>query len=74
MRISLSEIMNLPAGVQMRTVPLEMDSFTHAGVTYPITEAEPVTLTLTSLGSKKVRISMESRVVLAVLCGNRSRF
>lgn len=52
----------------MRTVPLEMDSFTHAGVTYPITEAELVTLTLTSLGSKKVRISMESRVVLAVPC------
>ena len=52
----------------MRTVPLEMDSFTRAGVTYPITEADSVMLTFTSLGNKKVRISMESRVVLLVPC------
>ena len=68
MLVSLSEIMNLSAGVQKRTVSLEMVSFTRAGVTYPIAEKDDVALTLTNLGGRKVKIEMESRVVLTVPC------
>lgn len=68
MLISLSEIMNLSSGVQKRTVSLEMDSFTRSGVTYPVTEKDDVSLEITNLGGRKVKIVMESRVVLAVPC------
>ena len=68
MLVSLSEIMNLSAGVQKRTVSLEMVEFTRAGVTYPIAEKDDAALTLTNLGGRKVKIAMESRVVLTVPC------
>ena len=42
MLISLSEIMNLPAGVQKRTSGYEPDTFVRLGVSYPILEKEEV--------------------------------
>ena len=42
MLISLSEIMNLPTGIQKRTATYEPDTFVRLGVTYPILEKEEV--------------------------------
>ena len=68
MLISLSEIMNLPAGVQKRTASYEPDHFVRLGVTYPILEKEEVALEITNLGGRKVKIGTETKVVLAVPC------
>ena len=56
MLISLSEIMNLPAGVQKRTAAYEPNTFVRLGVTYPILEKEEVKLDIENLGSRKVKI------------------
>ena len=70
MLISLSEIMNLPTGVQKRTATYEPDTFVRLGVTYPILEKEDVKLDIENLGGRKIRIGTESKVVLSVPCDN----
>ncbi len=70
MLISLSEIMNLPAGVQKRTAVYEPSTFVRLGVTYPILEKEEVELEIENLGSRKVKIGTETKVVLSVPCDN----
>ena len=70
MLISLSEIMNLPAGVQKRIAVYEPDTFVRLGVTYPILEKEEVKLEIENLGSRKVKIGVETKVVLSVPCDN----
>ncbi|MBP3570259.1 MAG: DUF177 domain-containing protein [Lachnospiraceae bacterium] len=70
MLISLSEIMNLPTGVQKRTAAYEPDTFVRLGVTYPILEKEEVKLSIENLGGRKVKIGVETTVVLAVPCDN----
>ena len=70
MLISLSEIMNLPAGVQKRTASYEATDFVRCGVTYPILEKEDVQLSIENLGGRKVKIGTETKVVLAVPCDN----
>ena len=68
MLISLSEIMNLPAGVQKRTASYEATDFVRCGVTYPILEKEDVQLEITNLGGRKVKIGTKTQVVLSVPC------
>ncbi|MBQ6696084.1 MAG: DUF177 domain-containing protein [Lachnospiraceae bacterium] len=70
MLISLSEIMNLPTGVQKRTAAYEPDTFVRLGVTYPILEKKEVKLAIENLGGRKVKIGVETTVVLAVPCDN----
>ena len=70
MLISLSEIMNLPTGVQKRTTSYEPDTFVRLGVTYPILEKEEVKLDIENLGSRKLKIGVETKVVLSVPCDN----
>ena len=70
MLISLSEIMNLPAGIQKRTSVYEADTFVRLGVTYPILEKEAVKLDIENLGGRKVKIGVETKVVLSVPCDN----
>lgn len=70
MLISLSEIMNLPTGIQKRTAVYEPEQFVRLGVTYPILEKEEVVLEIENLGGRKVKIQAATRVVLAVPCDN----
>ena len=70
MLISLSEIMNLPTGVQKRTAVYEPSTFVRLGVTYPILEKEEVELEIENLGSRKVKIGVKTKVVLSVPCDN----
>ena len=56
MLVSLSEIMNLPVGVQKRTSSYEPDTFVRLGVTYPILEKEAVELEIENLGGRKLKI------------------
>ena len=70
MLISLSEIMNLPAGVQKRTAVYEPDTFVRLGVTYPILEKEEVELEIENLGGRKVKIGTKTKVVLSIPCDN----
>ena len=64
MLVSLSEIMNLPIGVQKRTSSYEPDTFVRLGVTYPILEKEAVELEIENLGGRKIKIGTKTKVVL----------
>ena len=70
MKVSLSEIMNLPVGVQKRTSSYEPDAFVRLGVTYPILEKEEVELEIENLGGRKVKIGTKTKVVLSAPCDN----
>ena len=70
MLVSLSEIMNLPVGVQKRTSSYEPDTFVRLGVTYPILEKEAVELEIENLGGRKVKIGTKTKVVLSIPCDN----
>lgn len=70
MLISLSEIMNLPMGVQKRIAVYEPDTFVRLGVVYPILEKEEVILTIENLGDRKVKIGAETKIILSVPCDN----
>lgn len=70
MRISLSEIMNLPMGVQKRSAVYEPDTFVRLGVVYPILEKEEVVLAIENLGDRKIKIGAKTKVVLSVPCDN----
>lgn len=69
MLVSLSEIMNLPADeVQEKNVSYDADSFERCGVAYPVLEKEDVTLNITNLGGRKVKIEVKTKVVLSIPC------
>ena len=70
MLVSLSEIMNLPVGVQKRTSSYEPDTFVRLGVTYPILEKEAVELEIENLGGRKLKIGVKTKVVLSAPCDN----
>ena len=70
MLVSLSEIMNLPVGVQKRTSSYEPDTFVRLGVTYSILEKEAVELEIENLGGRKVKIGIKTKVVLSAPCDN----
>ena len=70
MLVSLSEIMNLPVGVQKRTSSYEPDTFVRLGVTYPILEKEAVELEVENLGGRKLKIGVKTKVVLSAPCDN----
>ena len=70
MLVSLSEIMNLPVGVQKRTSSYEPDTFVRLGVTYPILEKEAVELEIENLGGRKIKIGTKTKVVLSAPCDN----
>ena len=70
MLVSLSEIMNLPVGVQKRISSYELDTFVRLGVTYPILEKEAVELEIENLGGRKLKIGVKTKVVLSAPCDN----
>ena len=69
MLVSLSEIMNLPKDeVREVVASYEADTYVRCGVEYPILTKDDVKLSLTNLGGRKVKIEVETAVVLAVPC------
>ncbi len=68
MRLSLSEIMNLNHESRDYQVEIEMDRYSHMGVEYDFIRKNPVSIVLTSVGSKKVMLDAVIDLSLAVPC------
>lgn len=69
MRISLSELMNLPAKTVLeKKVSYEADQFVRMDIAYPVIEKDDISLVLTNLSNKKVKVEIEGRVVLKAQC------
>lgn len=68
MQIHLSEVLSQPEQSRNYTVPLEMDCFAYAGMSYPIIKKEPVQLTIYHKGGKKLEITAVVAVVLSASC------
>ena len=68
MTVSLSEAMQVAGGVFTKEFPYEPEEFSYAGGTYPFLKKEPVKLTVTNLGGRKVKIELEGEVTLGLTC------
>lgn len=68
MIINLSEIMLVPDKVERITAPIGLENFKLRSETYEFKEKEPMELTITNLGKRKVLIEGNSRVVLMIPC------
>lgn len=68
MLISLSEIMNTKDKVEHFLVPIEMEKFIYNGNSYEFARKDPVELTITNLGNKKVLIEGSVKLSLIILC------
>lgn len=68
MLISLSEIMNTKDKVEHFLVPIEMEKFIYNGNAYEFARKDPVELTITNLGNKKVLIEGSVKLSLIILC------
>lgn len=69
MLISLSVIMNTTDKVENISAPIEMDTFDFQGNSYELVKKDPVDLTITNLGNKKVMIEASTKISLALYCG-----
>ena len=68
MTVSLSEAMQVAGGVFTKEIPYEPEEFCYAGGTYRFLKKEPVKLTVTNLGGRKVKIELEGEVTLSLPC------
>ena len=68
MTVSLSEAMQVAGGVFTKEIPYEPEEFCYAGCKYRFLKKEPVKLTVTNLGGRKVKIELEGEVTLALPC------
>ena len=68
MIISLTEIINTRDKSEQFVVPLVMDKFVYDGNSYQIAGKDPVNLTVTNVGNKKVLIEGSTKLVLNVNC------
>ena len=68
MLVQLSEIMNVPEGVNTLSVPIEMKEFVLNGVAYPLIQKDSVMIRLINLGNRKVKIEVKTSLALAVPC------
>ncbi|HBI72570.1 MAG TPA: DNA-binding protein [Lachnospiraceae bacterium] len=68
MLISLSEIMNTTDKVENISAPIEMDTFEFQGNSYEFIRKDPVNLTITNLGNRKVMIEADTKVSLMLNC------
>lgn len=68
MLIHLSEALSQAEQTKCYTVPLEMESFTYYGVAYPITEKDPVEITIHHKGEKKLVLTAVVKLVLEIPC------
>lgn len=68
MLISLSEIMNTTDKVENISAPIEMDTFEFQGNSYEFVRKDPVNLTITNLGNRKVMIEAGTKISLILNC------
>lgn len=68
MVIDLAQIMSIKGKVQQIDAPLELETFDFEGTSYPIKEKNPVRLTITNLGERKVTVEGETTVSLNIPC------
>jgi uncharacterized protein len=68
MLISLSEIMTTKDKVVQVNAPLELMRFDYQGVSYEFVHKDPVNLTITNLGNKKVMIEGDTNISLTLFC------
>lgn len=68
MLISLSEIMNTKDKVEHILAPIEMEKFIFEGNSYEFAKKDPVNLTITNLGNKKVLIEGSAKLSLIIFC------
>ena len=68
MTVSLSEAMQVAGGVFTKEIPYEPEEFCYAGSKYRFLKKEPVKLTVTNLGGRKVKIELEGEVTLSLPC------
>ena len=66
MTVSLSEAMQVAGGVFTKEFPYEPEEFSYAGSAYRFLKKEPVKLTVTNLGGRKVKIELEGDVTLSL--------
>jgi len=69
MLISLSEIMTTTDKVEKISAPIEMDTFDYQGNSYRFVRKNPVDVTITNLGNKKVMIEAGAKISLTLYCG-----
>ncbi|NLK28540.1 MAG: DUF177 domain-containing protein [Clostridiales bacterium] len=68
MLISLSEIMNTAGKVENISAPIEMDCFEFQGNTYEFAHKDPLDLTITNLGGRKVMVEGNTKISLNLNC------
>ncbi len=68
MLIDLAKIMSVKGKVEQIEAPLELESFVLDGVSYPFKEKNPVRLTITHQGERKVMVEGETTVSLNIPC------
>ncbi len=68
MLISLSELMTTKDKIMQISAPIDMESFDYQGTSYDFAKKEPVQLTLTNLGDKRVMIEGSTNISLILFC------
>jgi len=68
MLISLSEVITTKDNVRQYQVPIELDKIENQGSSYEIIEKDPVSLTITNLGNKRVMMEGSTHISLTLSC------
>jgi len=68
MLINLSEVFTQEGKEKTWEVPLEMKAFSGVDGEYPVTAASPVTVTVKNLGNRKLSLTGNASVTLAIPC------
>jgi len=68
MIISLSEIMTTMDKVVRINAPIELEQFDFQGVSYEFAQKDPVDLTITNLGDRRVMIEGSTNISLTLFC------
>jgi len=68
MLISLSEIMTTKDKIAKVDAPIDVETFEYLGDSYQFAHKEPVNLTITNLGNRKVMIEGGTNISLTLFC------
>ena len=68
MIISLAEIMQIPNGSEQLEIPVEAEKIHVAGMDHKVISKEPLKLTVTNLGDRRVALQGSCEIKLAIPC------
>ncbi|MCI8418733.1 MAG: DUF177 domain-containing protein [Lachnospiraceae bacterium] len=68
MQINITDVLSCKDKKMEWAVPLEMEAFVFSLGTFPIVEKSPCRLTITNLGSKRLKLTGEAEVSLEIPC------